>query len=96
VCIIVQGELEVRNPVRLIWLPCDEYVKTATDRLRRLACNDCKLCKCATVQKVIVVTTCERLINPITNPKASQSPKHVTICFIQYWQYYVEMQLISL
>jgi hypothetical protein len=26
-----------------------EYVKTTEGRLRRLACNDCKLCKCVTV-----------------------------------------------
>jgi hypothetical protein len=27
-CVIVQGELGVRNPVRLVWLPRYEYVKT--------------------------------------------------------------------
>jgi hypothetical protein len=26
-CVIVQEELEVRNPVRLVWLPCYEYVR---------------------------------------------------------------------
>jgi hypothetical protein len=41
-CAIVQGELEVRNPVRLVRLPCGKYVKTTTDRLRVLACNDFK------------------------------------------------------
>jgi hypothetical protein len=27
-CVIVQGELGVRNPVRLVQLPCGKYVKT--------------------------------------------------------------------
>jgi hypothetical protein len=48
-CATVQQELGVRNPVRLVWLPCYEYVMTTEGRLRRLACNDCKLCKCITV-----------------------------------------------
>jgi hypothetical protein len=48
-CVTVQGELGVHNPVRLVRLPCDEYVKTTEGRLRRLVCNDCKLCKCVTV-----------------------------------------------
>jgi hypothetical protein len=39
-CVVVQGELGVRNPVRLVRLPCDEHVKTIADRLRILACND--------------------------------------------------------
>jgi hypothetical protein len=43
-CVIVQGELGLRNPMRSVWLPCYEYVKTAVGRVKRLACNDCKLC----------------------------------------------------
>jgi hypothetical protein len=42
VCVIVQGELGVRNSVRLVQLPCDEYVRTTTDRMGVLACNDSK------------------------------------------------------
>jgi hypothetical protein len=41
-CVIVQGELGVRNPVRLVLLPCAEYVKTITDRMGILKCNDFK------------------------------------------------------
>jgi hypothetical protein len=41
-CVIVQGELKVRNPVRPVWLPCGKYVKTTTERMRVLACNDSK------------------------------------------------------
>jgi hypothetical protein len=43
----------VCDPVRL---------KTMADRLKRLACSECKLCKPATVLYLIVVTTCELLI----------------------------------
>jgi hypothetical protein len=39
----------------------------------RLKCSDCKLRKCVTVLKVIVVTTCEWLIKPITNPDSVSS-----------------------
>jgi hypothetical protein len=41
-CVTVQGELGVRNPVRFVRLPCGKYVKTTTERLRTLACNDSK------------------------------------------------------
>jgi hypothetical protein len=41
-CVIVQGELGVLDPVRLVRLPCDEYVKTIADRLRDGACIDFK------------------------------------------------------
>jgi hypothetical protein len=43
-------------------------MKTGADRLKRLVWSDCKLCKAAIVQKLIVVTTCQYPINPITNP----------------------------
>jgi hypothetical protein len=66
-CVIVQGELGVRNSVRLVRLPCDKYVKTTADRLGILACNDCKLCKSVTVLYLIVVTICGLLINSINN-----------------------------
>jgi hypothetical protein len=44
-CVIVQRILGMRNSMRLVWFPCYEYVKTAADRVKRLACSDCKLCK---------------------------------------------------
>jgi hypothetical protein len=74
ICAVVHRYLGVCNLVRLLQFLCyksvarERIVKTSGNRLRRLVWSDCKLCKSAVVESLFVVTTCRRLIIPITNP----------------------------
>jgi hypothetical protein len=58
-----------------------DILKASENRLRRLWWSDCKLCKSGTVLYVIVIATCRRLINPITNPNpvAVTNTRHILV-----------------